>query len=85
MLRQSTDENRSIALALSGGGSRAIAFYLGCLRALHDRGLLDNVKTISSVSGGSVIAVTYCLYGEDFNAFEKRIITFLKNGLLNED
>ena len=25
-----------IALALSGGGSRAIAFHLGCLRALHE-------------------------------------------------
>jgi predicted acylesterase/phospholipase RssA len=49
-----------IALALSGGGSRAIAFHLGCLRALHDRGVLDKVRVISSVSGGSVIAAAYC-------------------------
>ena len=45
-----------IGLALSGGGSRAMAFHLGCLRALHDEGLLDQVATISAVSGGSVLA-----------------------------
>ena len=27
----------NLGLALSGGGSRAIAFHLGCLRALRDR------------------------------------------------
>ena len=27
-----------IGLALSGGGSRAMAFHLGCLRALNDMG-----------------------------------------------
>lgn len=43
---QSPDEERNIALALSGGGSRAIAFHLGCLRALNSRGLLKNLKTI---------------------------------------
>ena len=41
---------RRIGLALSGGGSRAIAFHLGCLRALHDYGLLDDVDVISAVS-----------------------------------
>ena len=33
-----------IGLALSGGGSRAIAFHLGCLRALNQLGLLDRVS-----------------------------------------
>lgn len=70
------EEERTIALALSGGGSRAIAFHLGCLRALNHRGLLKNIKTVSSVSGGSVIAAAYCLDGEDFDAFEKRITAF---------
>jgi hypothetical protein len=32
-----------IGLALSGGGSRAIAFHLGCLRALQERGVLQKV------------------------------------------
>jgi len=75
------EEERTIALALSGGGSRAIAFHLGCLRALNRHGLLKHIKTVSSVSGGSVIAAAYCLDGEDFDAFEKRITAFLKSGL----
>ena len=74
--------DRDIALALSGGGSRAIAFHLGCLRALNDRVLLGRIKTISSVSGGSVIAAAYCLNKDDFQTFEKRITAFLKQGLL---
>lgn len=74
-------QNRNIALALSGGGSRAIAFHLGCLRALHKRDLLRNIKTISSVSGGSVVGAAYCLMGEDFGIFEKRITKLLKQGL----
>jgi len=59
---------KSIGLALSGGGSRAIAFHLGCLRALHDLNLLDDVKVISGVSGGSVMTA---LYGYDISSFEK--------------
>ena len=39
-----------IALALSGGGARAMAFHLGCLRALHDLGILDRVRVLSTVS-----------------------------------
>ena len=50
---------RHIGLSLSGGGSRAIAFHLGCLRALHDRGILDQVRVISTVSGGSIIGAMY--------------------------
>ena len=52
-------ENPRIGLALSGGGSRAIAFHLGCLRALHDLGILRNVQTLSTVSGGSVVGTLY--------------------------
>ena len=37
---------RNVGLALSGGGSRAIAFHLGCLRALYDRGVLDRLRVI---------------------------------------
>ena len=51
----------TIGIALSGGGSRAIAFHLGCLRALHDQGILDQVKILSTVSGGSVIGALYTL------------------------
>jgi NTE family protein len=58
------DPPRRIGLALSGGGSRAIAFHLGCLRALHDRGVLEKISVISAVSGGSVVTALYA-YGGD--------------------
>ncbi|MFZ3224451.1 MAG: patatin-like phospholipase family protein, partial [Xanthobacteraceae bacterium] len=52
-------DERKIGLALSGGGSRAIAFHLGCLRALNELGLLARVNVLSTVSGGSVIGAYY--------------------------
>lgn len=70
------------ALALSGGGSRAMAFHLGCLRALHKNGLLGRISIITSVSGGSVIAGLYCSYPGDFNAFDKRAHELLKRGFV---
>lgn len=48
--------------AFSGGGIRGIA-YIGCLRALENRGLLDYTK-ISKISGtsiGSLFAVMLCV------------------------
>lgn len=49
-------EGRSrIALALSGGGIRAMAFHLGVLRLLAERRLLEDVHRISTVSGGSLL------------------------------
>lgn len=72
----------TIGIALSGGGSRAIAFHLGCLRALHDRGILDQVKILSTVSGGSVIGALYALTDEPFPEFENRVRTVLKRGLV---
>ena len=72
---------KHISLALSGGGSRAIAFHLGCLRALHQNHLLQDIKTISSVSGGSVIAAAYFQYAGKFENFEIDMREFLKVGL----
>jgi NTE family protein len=71
-----------VALALSGGGSRAIAFQLGCLRALHDVGLLQRVSTISAVSGGSVLAALYCSFPGDFDAFERHVQAVLARGFV---
>lgn len=73
---------RRIGLALSGGGSRAIAFHLGCLRALHDRGLLPQVDVISSVSGGSVIAAMYAYSDDSFDEFDARTVDLLQRGLM---
>ena len=71
-----------IGLALSGGGSRAIAFHLGCLRALHRAGLIDRLDSLSTVSGGSVIGALYACHEGDFAAFESRINALLKRGLV---
>lgn len=74
------EESDKIALALSGGGSRAMAFHLGCLRALHDLGVLQRVSTVTAVSGGSVLAGLYCSYPGDFEAFEARARELLRRG-----
>ncbi len=71
----------TIALALSGGGSRAIAFHLGCLRALNDRGLLSRISVLSAVSGGSVIAGLYAYCNEPFESFDERVVALLRRGL----
>jgi NTE family protein len=44
-----------IALVLSGGGIRAMVFHLGVLHQLAERGLLERVERISTVSGGSLL------------------------------
>lgn len=46
---------RPIALALSGGGIRAMAFHLGVLKRMAERGLLERVARLSTVSGGSLL------------------------------
>jgi NTE family protein len=71
-----------IALALSGGGSRAVAFHLGCLRALHDAGLLNDVSVISSVSGGSMLAALYCSQPGNFSDFERKVREVLARGFV---
>ena len=73
---------RDIGLALSGGGSRAIAFHLGCFRALKDRGILRRVQVVSGVSGGAVIAAMYAYGDAGFEAFEARVTDFLVRGLV---
>ncbi len=68
-----------IGLALSGGGSRAIAFHLGCLRALNDLGILDQINVISTISGGSVIGAYYAYTPkksfEDFTAEMEKLLS----------
>lgn len=70
-----------IGLALSGGGSRAMAFHLGCLRALHDMALLNRVSVISTISGGSVIGAYYAYTpGKSFEEFEVDVREILRSG-----
>jgi NTE family protein len=46
----------SIALALSGGGYRAMVFHVGSLLRLNEVGLLTKLARVSSVSSGSITA-----------------------------
>lgn len=67
-------------VAFSGGGTRAAALAYGALQELRDstitidgsqRRLLDEVDTISAVSGGSFTAAYYGLHGDKiFDDFE---------------
>ena len=75
------EKQREVGLALSGGGSRAIAFHLGCLRALNDLGLLNRLQVISSVSGGSVISAMYAYTNDSFAEFDARVVKLLRRGL----
>jgi NTE family protein len=79
------DAGRTIVLiAFSGGGTRAAAFAYGVLEELRDttvvidgeeKRLLDEVDTISGVSGGSFPAAYYGLYGDRiFEDFEERFL-----------
>ncbi|WP_428634768.1 patatin-like phospholipase family protein, partial [Sedimenticola sp.] len=89
-----------LLLTLSGGGSRASAFAYGVMEALHQTplttlpnaaSLLDKVDIISAVSGGSVIAAYYGLYGEQlFKTFrndfiEKNVRDEIRQRLLSLD
>lgn len=76
-----------MALTFSGGGTRAAAFAYGVLEELREaklpgdgsRTLLSEVDVISSVSGGSVTAAAYGLYGE--RVFEVLEPAFLKQNV----
>jgi NTE family protein len=63
-----------ILLAISGGGSRATALGLSVLQALREYDyardgkrirLIDDIRAVSSVSGGSVVAAYFVMAGPD--------------------
>jgi len=49
----------SLGLAFSGGGTRAQVAALGQLRGLMDLGILDHVKYITGISGGSWASASF--------------------------
>ena len=75
------DAGPRIGIALSGGGARAIAYHLGCLRTLHRLGILQRARVMSTVSGGSVIGAMYAVHDGTFDEFEHRVRTLLRTGL----
>jgi NTE family protein len=52
-----------VDLALSGGGIRAMVFHAGVLRYLAERALLERVRHVSSVSGGSLLVGLILQFG----------------------
>ncbi|WP_436516386.1 patatin-like phospholipase family protein [Ekhidna sp. To15] len=76
-------ENKKIGLALSGGGYRAAAYHIGTLRKLRDMELLDSIDVISSNSGGSIIAATYCIHVDNYDGFEKIMLRGLKKSMIS--
>jgi NTE family protein len=75
-----------IALALSGGGFRAVLFHVGVLWRLNELGVLGKLARISSVSGGSItsglLAVRWprLAFGDDGHAaqFESEVVAPLR-------
>jgi NTE family protein len=65
---QEQGDGRFVALAISGGGSRAANFGAAAMLELQQRGLLEQVDVISGVSGGTLPAVYYGL-GDKAGAF----------------
>ncbi len=65
-----------IALSLSGGGYRAASFHLGSMHYLNhvkldEKPLLENVKIISTVSGGTITGVFYAHYIQEGRSFHE--------------
>lgn len=77
-----SDPQPTVGIALSGGGSRAMAFHLGCLRTLDRLGILENARVMSTVSGGSVIGGMYVVRPGNFAEFEAQVRSVLRKGLL---
>jgi len=68
MTELESKDDRFVALAISGGGSRAANFGAAVMLELQQRGLLEQVDVISGVSGGTLPAVYYGL-GDKAGAF----------------
>ena len=88
MIRKMENE-LNIGMAFSGGGYRAATFDLGTLSFLNSirlddgRTLLECVKVLTSVSGGSIPALKYmlaCAKGQPIDEMIKELFGFLCNG-----
>ena len=60
-----------IALCLSGGGYRAATYALGTLAMLNELDLLDDVKLLSTVSGGTFTGLTYATWQSEGKTFDE--------------
>ena len=79
---------KSIALCFSGGGYRAACFSFGVLSLFEKVNLLEKVKAISTVSGGTITGVKYAqsqVEKNSFDTFFKEYYNFLKENKLAEN
>ncbi len=90
-VRPSNSADTLFLLCFSGGGTRAAALSYGVLEELRKttvqrtdgpHRLLDEVDAISSVSGGSITAAAYALYGDDL--FDRLEPAFLRRDIQRE-
>jgi predicted acylesterase/phospholipase RssA len=84
VVEETMNTGPAVGLALSGGGSRAIAFGLGCLRALHDCDVLCHVRVVSGISGGSVLAAMWAYGPPTFIEFDDAVTAMLRRGLQHD-
>lgn len=85
MMQETSKKKTTIGLALSGGGARAMAFHLGCLRALESVKLLDRITVLSTISGGSVIGAYFAYHPQkSFVEFEADIKQILRKGFVRD-
>jgi len=87
-LNPQVDLFENIAITFSGGGYRASSFGLGVLSYLKqvqfkDNTLLEQVKGLSTVSGGTLMGATYAYYAAKEARFETYYSDFYK--VLDED
>jgi NTE family protein len=71
-----------VALAVSGGGYRAMLFHLGAFLRLHELKLLKSLARISSVSGGSITAAKIALEWKHLDSredFIRKVVTPIRN------
>ncbi len=80
------DKHPTLGIALSGGGSKAAPFAMGVLKRFVDKGWIDSVDMISSVSGGGYSA--YYLYSKAIyidKHKDKNLRNFFESCELRED
>lgn len=74
-------KKQGVGLALSGGGSRAIAFHYGVFEAFHKLKVDQKIDVVSAISGGAVIGALWAVYSKDWNAFCEKTELVLEEGL----
>jgi predicted acylesterase/phospholipase RssA len=79
---------QNLHLALSGGGFRATLFHLGIIRYLRETNRLSNLKAVTALSGGSILAAHLVLNWDKYTGTPERfaeatteLITFIQSDL----